>query len=75
MAVQDGRDAGQTVEHVHVHLIPRKLGDFERNDDIYDKLEKHDSQDKIREEEFRTLEEMEKEAKFLAQFFSNTTQQ
>lgn len=34
--IQDGRDAGQTVPHVHVHLLPRQPGDFERNDDIYD---------------------------------------
>ena len=25
--VNDGRDAGQTVMHVHVHLVPRKKGD------------------------------------------------
>lgn len=35
IAVQDGKDAGQSVEHVHVHLIPRKKGDFANNDDIY----------------------------------------
>lgn len=22
--------------HVHIHVLPRKVGDFERNDDIYD---------------------------------------
>lgn len=38
LAVQDGKDAGQTVEHVHVHLIPRKPGDFDKNDDIYDRV-------------------------------------
>ena len=25
------------LQHVHVHILPRKPGDFERNDDIYDK--------------------------------------
>ena len=35
IAVQDGVDAGQTVEHVHVHIIPRRHGDFDNNDDIY----------------------------------------
>lgn len=39
VAVQDGRAAGQSVPHVHVHILPRKEGDFERNDDIYDALE------------------------------------
>ena len=38
LAVQDGRDAGQTVDHVHVHLIPRKPGDFDKNDDVYDRV-------------------------------------
>ena len=36
--LQDGRDAGQTVEHVHVHIIPRRPGDFQRNDDIYEEV-------------------------------------
>eukprot|EP00536_Pseudo-nitzschia_multiseries_P018035 jgi/Psemu1/227558/e_gw1.2077.8.1 len=39
VAVQDGRAAGQSVPHVHVHLLPRAGGDLERNDDIYDALE------------------------------------
>jgi bis(5'-adenosyl)-triphosphatase len=39
VAVQDGRAAGQSVPHVHVHILPRKAGDFERNDDVYDELE------------------------------------
>jgi bis(5'-adenosyl)-triphosphatase len=39
VAVQDGKDAGQSVPHVHVHILPRKGGDFERNDDIYEALE------------------------------------
>lgn len=33
---QDGPQAGQTVPHVHIHIIPRKSGDFEKNDEIYD---------------------------------------
>mmetsp|Transcript_12905 Transcript_12905/g.33621 ORF Transcript_12905/g.33621 Transcript_12905/m.33621 type:complete len:227 (+) Transcript_12905:1-681(+) len=43
IAVQDGRDAGQTVPHVHVHILPRKPADFKRNDDVYDALERHDA--------------------------------
>ena len=25
-------------QHLHVHLLPRKPGDFEENDDIYEKV-------------------------------------
>jgi bis(5'-adenosyl)-triphosphatase len=39
VAVQDGKAAGQSVPHVHVHILPRSGGDFERNDDVYDALE------------------------------------
>jgi bis(5'-adenosyl)-triphosphatase len=39
ISVQDGKGAGQSVPHVHVHILPRYVGDFERNDDIYDQLE------------------------------------
>lgn len=38
IALQDGAAAGQSVEHVHVHIIPRKQGDFARNDDIYEQV-------------------------------------
>ncbi len=38
VAVQDGRAAGQSVPHVHIHILPRADHDLERNDDIYDRL-------------------------------------
>ena len=45
MSVQDGEDAGQRLSHVHVHVLPRKARDFERNDDVYKDLEGHDKND------------------------------
>ena len=35
MIFQDGEQAGQTIPHVHVHIIPRVAGDFLNNDQIY----------------------------------------
>ena len=43
LVVQDGADAGQSVPHVHVHLLPRRAGDFANNDDIYGEIERVDS--------------------------------
>ncbi|GAW82867.1 histidine triad protein [Plasmodium gonderi] len=40
IAIQDGKDAGQTVEHVHIHIIPRKSSDYQNNDNIYKDMNK-----------------------------------
>jgi bis(5'-adenosyl)-triphosphatase len=37
IAIQDGPDAGQSVPHVHCHIIPRLRGDT-KGDEIYDRL-------------------------------------
>ncbi|XP_068940306.1 bis(5'-adenosyl)-triphosphatase isoform X2 [Petaurus breviceps papuanus] len=37
-AMQDGPESGQTVWHVHVHVLPRKANDFSDNDSIYNEL-------------------------------------
>jgi bis(5'-adenosyl)-triphosphatase len=38
--IQDGESAGQTVDHVHLHLIPRYEGDLPEPGDWYPRLEK-----------------------------------
>lgn len=54
VSLQDGLAAGQSVPHVHVHLIPRHSTDFEGdNDQIYPALEKHESKLK---EDFKASE-------------------
>ncbi|CAK4134410.1 unnamed protein product [Aphanomyces euteiches] len=69
-SIQDGKAAGQTVPHCHIHVLPRHQGDFKRNDDIYDHLDKNDLSQKEQmnldaERVARTLEEMAAEATIL----------
>jgi bis(5'-adenosyl)-triphosphatase len=43
IAMQDGEASGQSVAHVHFHIIPRKMGDFDSRgggDAIYEVLER-----------------------------------
>lgn len=35
VTLQDGEAAGQTVKHLHFHVIPRKHGDLKQNNDVY----------------------------------------
>ena len=64
VTVQDGPEAGQSVRHLHAHILARKNGDFEKNDEIYDRLASHDHGEEG-ERGWRTPEEMAKEASFL----------
>ena len=71
IAIQDGEDAGQTVKHVHVHVLPREKDDFAENDDIYSELAKHDQPNAETRRIIgyhRSLEDMEKEAEILRQY-------
>ncbi|KAL0858797.1 hypothetical protein ABMA27_011262 [Loxostege sticticalis] len=66
VTVQDGPDAGQTVKHLHCHVMPRKKGDFIDNDLIYLELSKHDQlKSGHPAKPARTLDEMQAEADFL----------
>jgi len=76
VAVQDGAAAGQSVPHVHVHILPRRAGDFQRNDDVYDELESFDARTSVKlqvpddeDRRPRTLEEMAAEARELRALF------
>ncbi|KAG9944270.1 bis-tetraphosphatase, partial [Aureobasidium melanogenum] len=88
IAIQDGEAAGQSVPHVHAHLIPRIDGDMDAHgggDKIYEQLEGDEGdvgrhqreQEGVRKGKFpkveddkrqpRSMEEMEKEARWLAE--------
>jgi len=62
--IQDGPDAGQTVPHVHIHVLPRKPGDFPNVDDVYNELAGKIRID-VPEKTDRSAQEMQEEAELL----------
>ncbi|XP_063796433.1 bis(5'-adenosyl)-triphosphatase [Pseudophryne corroboree] len=69
ISIQDGPEAGQTVHHVHVHILPRRAEDFQKNDKVYDILQDHDKEEQEGREKWRPEEEMEMEAEELRKYF------
>jgi bis(5'-adenosyl)-triphosphatase len=79
LTIQDGTSAGQTVPHVHIHIIPRIKGDWMDNDEIYPTI--NHSEKEMKQElqkragpdnesrKPRSKEEMWAEASRLKQFF------
>ncbi|GAA5924278.1 bis(5'-adenosyl)-triphosphatase [Sporobolomyces koalae] len=49
VALQDGPLAGQSVPHVHIHIIPRKAKDFEPLDEMYNALDAKDLDTEFRQ--------------------------
>ncbi|CAD7929472.1 unnamed protein product [Amoebophrya sp. A120] len=72
IAQQDGPAAGQSVPHVHVHILPREAADFEKPDQVHEEIERAKVMDDTFSEDnrrVRTQEEMAQEATELAQLF------
>ncbi|MFS7964577.1 putative histidine triad (HIT) protein [Helianthus anomalus] len=64
---KDGPHAGQSVPHVHIHILPRKEGDFVNNDEIYDAIDAKEKElkkklDLDKERKDRSMEERAQEA-------------
>lgn len=57
--IQDGIDAGQTVDHVHIHIIPIPKRKYSKDEDI-------DAPERVA----RSQEEMAKEAELYRQSFN-----
>ena len=67
ITIQDGPLAGQTVPHLHMHLLPRRAGDFGHNDQVYDAIDRSSSP---LPGAARTLDDMRAEADALRQILN-----
>ena len=67
--IQDGVSAGQTVPHLHLHIIPRKPLDMPESNEWYSKIPDNESQmldsgnrERLREQEYDAITAMLAEA-------------
>ncbi|GLJ37030.1 hypothetical protein SUGI_0750330 [Cryptomeria japonica] len=72
--IQDGPQSGQTVPHVHIHILPRKVGDFEKSDEVYDVIDEKEVKlkeklDLDKERKDRSRDEMVEEGNELRALF------
>lgn len=67
ISIQNGVLAGQSIPHVHVHILPRRPGDFADNDDVYQELQTHDK----KRTGWRTEAEMIEEAKMFRDYLKS----
>ncbi|RKP00250.1 hypothetical protein CXG81DRAFT_13453 [Caulochytrium protostelioides] len=80
VSLQDGVHAGQTVPHIHFHILPRRAGDFGNNDDVYPAIDASEAEHPAGEKKSvradneerkpRTEEDMAAEAETLRTLFS-----
>lgn len=88
IAMQDGRSAGQSVPHVHVHILPRKGNEFSPPDRVHTAIERGDMTPEGNNEEFQVeqmripprrgeegMAKMAAEAENYKQFFTTSSQQ
>uniref|UniRef100_A0ABM5FJ43 Bis(5'-adenosyl)-triphosphatase isoform X2 n=1 Tax=Pogona vitticeps TaxID=103695 RepID=A0ABM5FJ43_9SAUR len=68
-AIMVSYDGSHIRRHVHVHILPRKSGDFSRNDNIYEELQQHDKEAEETPSKWRSEDEMAAEAASLKTFF------
>ncbi len=54
LVIQDGRDAGQSIAHLHLHISPRRKGDID-DKELYDKLLHDGDRPSISDEELEKI--------------------